>query len=569
LIGFVVAGVASVLSVVLRHGVPLTSGGALVDDYLYVRIAGYLAHGQWLGPFDQYTLLKGPAYPAFIAAMYRSGVPLKIGEQLTDLLAAAALAASVWVVTRRGALALVAYIVLALDPANFATYASRATRDGWYSSLSMLLVATVFLASYAALTHVRLPFMVGVSVLAGGSGAAFWLCREEPLWIGPSILVIVAGLPLLTLARWWFARPRIQLERSRAFRTGGRLALVLGIIGVIVIAAIVQVARENERHYGVATTNDLAYGAFARTYADWRRVDGGLSTPADPITRSQREAVYTVSPAARLLQPYLDPSGPCPHIRPTAPCDEPIWRGIRDAAAYTGAFHTESDVQGFFGELDAQIQAGCVSGQLRCTRRLPAQLQSLQLFSVGPFLTDLRHWAGTILTSTGFYDQPTKLGWILVDPTKRAAYMQVVRGLPASVSTAKDQLNQYTANNWPYRFLSLFYRLLIPCLFVAALIGAITPIVRFRWPQAALSVLSFALGVGALSRLVFVGLLDTTEFSPTHIDVRYLLAAHALFFAFGVLGTAQLADALWTSIRARRTDQPAEGAAVDDAREAG
>ena len=54
---------------VLRHGVPLTSGGALVDDYLYVRIAGYLAHGQWLGPFDQYTLLKGPAYPAFIAAM--------------------------------------------------------------------------------------------------------------------------------------------------------------------------------------------------------------------------------------------------------------------------------------------------------------------------------------------------------------------------------------------------------------------------------------------------------------------------------------------------------------------
>ncbi len=505
------------LSVVLRHGVPLTSGGALVDDYLYVRIAGYLAHGQWLGPFDQYTLLKGPAYPAFIAAMYRSGVPLKIGEQLTDLLAAAALAASVWVVTRRGALALVAYIVLALDPANFATYASRATRDGWYSSLSMLLVATVFLASYAALTHVRLPFMVGVSVLAGGSGAAFWLCREEPLWIGPSILVIVAGLPLLTLARWWFARPRAQLERSRAFRTGGRLALVLGIIGVIVIAAIVQVARENERHYGVATTNDLAYGAFARTYADWRRVDGGLSTPADP----------------------------------------------------TGAFHTESDVQGFFGELDAQIQAGCVSGQLRCTRRLPAQLQSLQLFSVGPFLTDLRHWAGTILTSTGFYDQPTKLGWILVDPTKRAAYMQVVRGLPASVSTAKDQLNQYTANNWPYRFLSLFYRLLIPCLFVAALIGAITPIVRFRWPQAALSVLSFALGVGALSRLVFVGLLDTTEFSPTHIDVRYLLAAHALFFAFGVLGTAQLADALWTSIRARRTDQPAEGAAVDDAREAG
>jgi hypothetical protein len=561
-LGFVAAGVASLASVALRLGVPITSGGADVDDRLYVRIATFLAHGQWLGPFDQYTLLKGPAYPGFVAAMYRSGVPLKVGEQLTYLLAAAALATCVGIVTRRTVLALVAYVVLALDPVNFAAWASRVTRDGWYSSLSMLLLAAAFLAVYAAVTHVRLPWVVAVSVLAGLAGAVFWLCREEPVWIAPSILVIVAGLPLLVLARWWFARPRAQLERSRVLRAGGRLVLVLAVIGVVLMAPIVQVARVNERHYGEAITNDLVYGAFARTYADWRRVDGGRSRPTDPITRSQREAVYAVSPAARLLQPYVDPSGPCPHVHPRLPCGEPIWKGLRDAAAAAGYFRTEADAQRFFGELDAQIQAGCQSGELRCTRRLPTELQSLQVFSAGRFFTYLGRWGGRILTSSGFYDLPSK-GWI-VGSTKRAGYMQVVRGFPAGASSVDDQMSRYAAKSWPYRLLSLLYRLLIPCLVVAALIGAVGAIVRFRWPQAALSVLSLALAVGALTRLVFVALLNDTQFGTRGIDVRYLLPAHALFVAFGVVGAAQLVDTMWAVVRERRTDQPAEGPAVDD-----
>ena len=136
---------------------PVTHGGGYVDDRLYLRAASYLAQGRWLGPFDQYTLLKGPGYPAFVAAMYRSGVPLKVGEQLTHLLAAAAVALCVWVASRRSVLALAVYVALALDPVNFDTWASRATRDSWYSSLTLLLIATVFLALYAAITHARLP----------------------------------------------------------------------------------------------------------------------------------------------------------------------------------------------------------------------------------------------------------------------------------------------------------------------------------------------------------------------------------------------------------------------------
>ncbi len=562
-IGWTVAALVSVLSVMLRWGMPFTIGGGAVDDLLYLRTASYLAQGQWLGPFDQYTLVKGPAYPAFVAAMYRSGVPLQVGEQLTHLLAAAAVAMCVWVVTRRTVMVLAVYVALALDPVNFDTWASRATRDSWYSSLTLLLIATVFLAVYAAVAHARLPWVVAASVSAGVTAGVFSLCREETMWIAPTLSVVVAGLPFCVVVRWWFRRPRTQMQGSRVLRGLGRLALVAAIIGMVGAAVIMGVTTMNEREYGVAVTSDLVYGSFGRAYADWRRVAGGVSTPDDPITRAQREAVYAVSPLARSLQPYLDPPERCVTPRGARfgfdsripPCARPVWRGLRDAAAILGYFRTGSDSQRFFGELDAQIQAGCNSGQLGCTPRLPTQLQSLQLFSSGPFFDFMRDWGSKTVTSTGYYEQPPGDRSGLGTPEARTVLAQVVRGIPATLPEAEDQVRTFTSNDWPYHFLFHLYAPLLPCLLVTALVGLLMPIVRPRWPQAALSVLSIGLAVGAVSRLAFVALLTITEFRTKDIEVRYLLPAHTLLLAFAIVGTSQLADVVWTGFRSRRAGE--------------
>lgn len=539
-------GIVSVVSVLLRWRVPITTGASLADDALYVRLAGYLAHGQWLGPFDQFTLLKGPAYPAFIALTYRWGVPLKIGEQLTYLFAAAAVAGCIWVVTRRRALALVAYVVLALDPVNFDTHGSRVTRDGWYSSLSLLFVALFFLAIYLAVTRTRPHWLVLFSALAGLSGAAFWLCREEGAWIIPMLLLVAVGLPLCVLVRWWSKRPRPP-GRSRVLRGAGRLGLAFAVVAVALIAPIAAISVQNSRHYGAALTNDLVSGQFARAYADWRRVKAGLPSAADPIVGAQREAVYRVSPAARELERFLDPPGRC-----LKPCGENVWRAVRDAAALAGHFRSEADAQAFFGELDAQIQAGCESGQLSCRGRLPTQLQSLQFFSADPFFAYLRRWGGKTLTTTGFNEIPNEVRWL--KPDRREPFTQIVSGLPLSQSAADEQMSRFIATRWRYRLLSRIYRLVIPCLLVMGLIGLLWPIVRPRWPQVGLSVLAGAFVVGALSRLVLVALLNTTQFLTQGSDIRYLLPAHTFLIGFAVVGTAQLADAIWTRVLLHRGD---------------
>ena len=131
LICLTVGVVATIVSVLLRRHVPITLVNSGYDDGLFVRQATHLSTGQWLGSFDNLTLAKGSAYPAFIASMHALHVPLKVGEQLTFLLAAACLAACVWVVTRRLAAATAVYAVLALDPASFGVVASRVLRDSW------------------------------------------------------------------------------------------------------------------------------------------------------------------------------------------------------------------------------------------------------------------------------------------------------------------------------------------------------------------------------------------------------------------------------------------------------
>lgn len=193
----VVVVLASVMSVVLRGSVPIPFGLSAQDDVLFLRSADAIVHGDWLGPYDSLTLSKGPAYPVFIAMMHDLGWQLKVGEQLTYLLAAAVLALAIWSTTRRLATSVAAFVVVALDPVSFDSQGAQLIRDNWQGSLGLLFVSAVFLALHLALTRRRWWSWAGAAILAGASGGVYWLCREEGATILPGIAIIVIGTPLL------------------------------------------------------------------------------------------------------------------------------------------------------------------------------------------------------------------------------------------------------------------------------------------------------------------------------------------------------------------------------------
>jgi hypothetical protein len=300
-------------------------------------------------------------------------------------------------------------------------------------------------------------------------------------------------------------------------------------------------------------------------------VDGGVSTPTDPITADQRRAVYGVSPTARQLAPYLDPAGGCRSPADAgfgfdagiAACKFPVWRGIRTAAAQLGYLDTGAAAQRFFAQIDTEIQAGCASGQLRCSPRLPTSMQSLQLFELRPFLSFMRTWTWRTTLSSGYFDLPPGHGSRIGTTELRATIGRILRDVPATVPEAQAQIDAFHERTWPYDLLFTIYRVLLPALVVAGAVGTVMAIVRPRWPRSTLCVLSLACIVGALSRIAFVALLTITAFGTGGIEVRYLLPAHALLLASGVVGSCLLVDLVRQRAVARHEDAPAIEAASE------
>ncbi|MGY1604098.1 hypothetical protein [Geodermatophilus sp. SYSU D00815] len=300
----VVVVVVSVVTVLLRRRVPSPFNLSAYDGLLYVRQARSIAEGDWLGAFDDTTLAKAPGYPLFIAATVRLGIGLKDAEQLVALAAALLTAVCVLVVARRPWWALAAFVVLAFDPIFLSRGGADFLRDPLFASVTVLVVASLFLTGYL-LAHRRSVLWPAVSALVAGlSLAAYLLTREEGVTVLPTAAAALLAAPVLRLLR---------RRRAGGLPSGRRLLRALAralpaalVLGLAAAGPVVLVTDRNERAYGVGVTTDWAQGSFLDAYAQWQRVDAGPVPDRVPISEAQREAVYEVSPAARLLAPSLE-----------------------------------------------------------------------------------------------------------------------------------------------------------------------------------------------------------------------------------------------------------------------
>ncbi len=257
-------------------------GYANYDDALYLKLADSLLQGEWLGPYDKFTLAHGPMYPLFIAAAYCLEVPLFTAQQLFYVLGCGLMVQALRPLVQRAGLRFGFFALLLFNPVTFDSIIyARVLRQDIIHSLVLLILASgvgLYARSAAPKRHM-LPW----ALIGGLAWPAFWLTREEGVWILPclGLLFLAAGV-----AVW----------RGRAPDRRARVAL-LALPALLWAAGVGAVATINLRYYGVFTTCELkqsdfndAYGALARiTPAQWR--------PYIPVSRETRERLYAVSPA--------------------------------------------------------------------------------------------------------------------------------------------------------------------------------------------------------------------------------------------------------------------------------
>lgn len=347
------------------------------DDLLEVQKAISIEHFQWLGPWDNRTLLKPPLYSIFISILHLIHIGPTIGIHILLLLAFLSISKSmienVALSKKVGEkMRIFTFAFLAFNPALYSSDFSRIYRIALASLLSIVALYIVF-----RIRHQKFASKAGESLIPHGK-----------LIISETFLGIVCGLMILTRDEsFWLILPvltSILLVRIRE-SYGRSKQKVLRLISksiveimIILLAAsgpVVAVSLENQNRYGYFGTNDLVQGSFAATVKLWESVQSdNPHLAAVPVDKSQREKVYAVSVAAKKLEFYLE--GPpntgwkIPNCQQTGNCAESggAWFPfeLRDAAMSAMNLKSEVQFQNFFSQIKNDIEEACRKHALKC-----------------------------------------------------------------------------------------------------------------------------------------------------------------------------------------------------------
>lgn len=171
------------------------------DDGLFMNIGRSLAEGRWLGPYSQFTLMKGPGYPLFLAVGSWFGLSVSVMQALFHCAAVVLFSLMVEKISRSRLLAIAVFSVTLWHPAVFTM--NRVIRDAIYPG-QVLLILACFSYSLFVADQWGKRFLWGA--MAGIILGWFWLTREEGVWILPGL----GFLFLFAVVGTWHARPTLK-----------------------------------------------------------------------------------------------------------------------------------------------------------------------------------------------------------------------------------------------------------------------------------------------------------------------------------------------------------------------
>jgi hypothetical protein len=335
-------------------------GGAGYDDRLFLELAQHLVRGEWLGPYNELTLAKGPFYSLFIAAAFTVGLPLFLAQQLFYAAACALFTRALRPAVTASGARLGIYLLLLWNPMTFdAPSMGRVLRQHVYGPLGLLIFAgliALYLRRTAA-PRAQLPW----ALLLGLAGAAFYLTREESVWFVPGVLLLAGAC----LAGAW------QISRFTFRRSG----IMLGLALVVASIPVLLVCARNQRHYGWFGTSEFRAGPFMDAYGAMLRVQVGPEIRFVPVTREAREAMAAVSPAFAAVQAELSRdiarnwSGASAELTGLPADQEQVGGGwmvwaFREATFRAGPHGTARQVMSRYRQIAREINAACDDGRL-------------------------------------------------------------------------------------------------------------------------------------------------------------------------------------------------------------
>ncbi len=524
------------LKVVIARDIPFQFlGDAGHDDALFIKQAAAIMDGQWLGPFNSLTLSKGPFYPIFLALTGWSGISLKVTQAVLHAAACLAFVAALRPLVPGLGWRAVLLVALLFEPNSLsATALGRILRSGIHPALTLFTLA----GSIGLLLNLGSSprKAIGWAIMAGVAGTAFWLSREEGIWLAPSLALILGAGAVVAL----------RIRDSRRF---ARLA-ILPIPLALVFLGTWGLRLVNEHFYGAPISIDVRDGNFPAAYGALLRITPTDFVPMVPVTQATRLRAYAVSPAFAEMQRLLEGrvgTGWSQHGWEGV--DHPLAKkdirggwfpwALRQAAEELGYYRNAAAADAYWARVAEEINTACESGQLASSSPRRGFFPTWKASYWPPFFRSAINGSLHVIEVRDFY---TYLGPDRGTPQQLAPFLQITHE-----SGSHLQQSPSAATHVSIVAHHLVKWIGTPATLFAAVVTVLLALRSVRQPQMALPLTTLlALLGGAAALVVVVALVDITSFHA--IQAIYLAPATPLVVAAWILAAAWVRPALILSV---------------------
>lgn len=284
LLALVVGQCALFAQVTLRY-----KANAGHDEALFLQLAQNLVDGSWLGAYSATTLIKGPGFPLWLAAVHILQVPVSWAAALTYAFSCVLVFFALRPLVHSAWQRLCVFAPLLLSPVALSDFS--VLRELIYPSLTLAVVAC---GIGLALRIEQLGQRIAPWCWAAGLGlssALFALTREESIWLLP--LWVGVALRAIWIGRCGNAR------YSTLFAATALTALFCALPALVV-------ASQNRFHYGVFTILEVNSRPFVSAYSALVRVRHTEAQSQVPFPREEWHRVALISPAFAEVRERLE-----------------------------------------------------------------------------------------------------------------------------------------------------------------------------------------------------------------------------------------------------------------------
>ena len=354
----------SLLKLVMSYFIPVN---VLVhaphDDYLFYRLSQSIGNFDWLGVYDQLTLMKGAGFPLFLSLVKFTGLPLRVLEAVYICFATGYLISSPLFSSIRKPYKVFLFSLIVFIPFQYTAFDFRLLRDMVYPWTLILMIGA---CGYIIFNFIHKNKYLIHCVAFGLALGFFDITREETIWILPGVLFITLIIVFCC----------ISAKRFPDWRSVVAFAICGCAFPLLVVGA-------NYLVYDTTIRTEFREGGFPKGYGRLFRFKDNTDIPRASLTSEAWERLFTEVPESRPLQTYVESPAyngwvatSCNAIRSQHPwednsrCDNVMLNGylmmaMKDAL-FSAGFNTPVKQSDFMNDLAKAIDDKCSQENIPC-----------------------------------------------------------------------------------------------------------------------------------------------------------------------------------------------------------